>query len=88
MRVIVNGKFLTQNITGVQRFAREILLELDKLVEKGSVMIAAPKGDYKIPDGVTELESYTLTSTDLDSLTIPSSVKIIPSNFSNWCEKS
>ncbi|MCH5203852.1 MAG: glycosyltransferase family 4 protein [Oscillospiraceae bacterium] len=29
--IVINGKFLSQNVTGVQRYAREILLELDKL---------------------------------------------------------
>src|SRR5690554_2788939 len=31
--VYINGRFLTQRITGVQRFAREILSSLDKNLE-------------------------------------------------------
>jgi hypothetical protein len=35
MRTIyINGKFLSQPITGVQRFAYEIVGELDKLIDK------------------------------------------------------
>lgn len=29
-KIVINGKFMSQNVTGVQRYAREILLELDK----------------------------------------------------------
>ena len=30
--VIVNGKFMSQRVTGVQRYAREMLCEIDKLL--------------------------------------------------------
>ncbi|WP_339008378.1 glycosyltransferase family 4 protein [Fusobacterium varium] len=43
MKIIINGRFLTQNITGVQRFAHEIVKELDKIVKKDEVVILAPK---------------------------------------------
>lgn len=43
MKIIINGKFLSQKITGVQRFAREILLELDNIVEPGMFEIAVEK---------------------------------------------
>lgn len=45
MKAIINGKFLTQKITGVQRYAREILLELDKIVNKNEIEIAVPNDD-------------------------------------------
>ena len=32
MKIIINGRFLTQNITGVQRFAHEIVNKLDKFM--------------------------------------------------------
>ena len=35
MKIIINGKFLCQKITGVQRFAIEIVKELDKLLGDG-----------------------------------------------------
>lgn len=31
--IVINGRFLTQRITGVQRFALEFVKSLDKLVE-------------------------------------------------------
>jgi len=34
-RIYINGRFLTQRVTGVQRYAREILSELDTLLAKG-----------------------------------------------------
>lgn len=43
MKIIINGRFLTQNITGVQRFAHEIVRELDKVVKKNEAVILAPK---------------------------------------------
>lgn len=43
MKIIINGKFLTQRITGVQRYAREILAELDKICDKTEIEIAVPK---------------------------------------------
>ena len=43
MKIIINGRFLTQNITGVQRFAHEIVKELDKIVKKDKIMILTPK---------------------------------------------
>lgn len=40
MKIIINGKFFGQKITGVQRFAREILAEMDKLCEGADIEIA------------------------------------------------
>lgn len=36
-RVIINGRFLTQNMSGVQRFARELLLALDRLIGSDAI---------------------------------------------------
>ncbi|MGL4863986.1 MAG: glycosyltransferase family 4 protein [Cetobacterium sp.] len=41
--IIINGRFLTQGITGVQRFAHEIIRELDNIVSPGEYKILAPK---------------------------------------------
>lgn len=43
MKIIINGRFLTQNITGVQRLAHEIVKELDKVVKKNEAVILTPK---------------------------------------------
>ncbi|WP_279118024.1 glycosyltransferase family 4 protein [Fusobacterium varium] len=43
MKIIINGRFLTQNITGVQRFAHEIVNKLDKFMKKDEIVILVPK---------------------------------------------
>ncbi|RIA78408.1 glycosyltransferase involved in cell wall biosynthesis [Anaeroplasma bactoclasticum] len=49
-KLIINGKFLTQRVTGVQRVAYEMLKELDKDIKEGMVIIACPKNTEKIPE--------------------------------------
>ena len=45
MKIIINGRFLTQKITGVQRVAHELVREIDELLpnEKLDIIILAPK---------------------------------------------
>jgi hypothetical protein len=31
-RIFINGRFLSQRVTGVQRYAREVVLQLSELV--------------------------------------------------------
>lgn len=44
MKIFINGRFLTQKITGVQRLGIEVTKELDKIVEPGEVTILTPPG--------------------------------------------
>ncbi|WP_226654750.1 glycosyltransferase family 4 protein [Pseudalkalibacillus hwajinpoensis] len=37
MDVFINGRFLTQSVTGVQRYAREVVKALDKLIDIGYI---------------------------------------------------
>lgn len=50
-KIIINGRFLTQEITGVQRVAHEVLYELDKILEeykeKIEILVLAPKNTKK-----------------------------------------
>lgn len=39
MKIYINGRFLTQKITGVQRYAREITLAIDKTITEKSISI-------------------------------------------------
>ena len=49
--IVINGKFMSQRLTGVQRYAREILLELDKiLTDSLHVEIAVNRDAKDIPD--------------------------------------
>lgn len=47
MNIIINGKFITQRVTGVQRYAREIINELDKIVKDGVIEIVVPQCDIQ-----------------------------------------
>ena len=49
VKVIVNGRFLLHRITGVERYAREILAELDKIVEPGELEMAVPPAIEEVP---------------------------------------
>lgn len=54
--IFVNGRFLTQAVTGTQRYAREIVLALDGLLESGEIdrdryvfVIVSPAGASDLP---------------------------------------
>lgn len=49
MKVIINGRFLIHRVTGVERYAREILSELDKIIEPESIEMAVPPEVEGIP---------------------------------------
>lgn len=46
---VINGKFFSQKTTGVQRFARELLVRLDSIVEKEKYEIVIPHNALEIP---------------------------------------
>ena len=49
-KIIINGKFLSQKVTGVQRFARELVAALDGILsEKDDVEIAVPPETANVP---------------------------------------
>lgn len=41
-KIIINGRFLIHKVTGVERYAHEVIKELDKVVEPGTVTMAVP----------------------------------------------
>jgi glycosyltransferase involved in cell wall biosynthesis len=45
MTIYINGRFLTKPITGVQRYAIEIVKQFDKNENKHKIVILLPKGD-------------------------------------------
>ncbi len=49
-KFIINGKFYAQKITGVQRYAREVLLELDKIVDDFDVELVLPENAQDVPN--------------------------------------
>lgn len=42
MKLVINGQFFIQKVTGQQRYAREILFELDKIIKKDEIKIVVP----------------------------------------------
>lgn len=49
-RIVVNGRFLLHKTTGVERYAKEILNELDKLINKDEIILAIPQKVKEIPN--------------------------------------
>ena len=52
MNILINGKILFRRITGVERYAREVINAIDKKAEKDKYWIAIP-GYYKDENAVT-----------------------------------
>ncbi len=50
-RVVVNGRFLSQPITGVQRFAREVVRALDDLIEWKEINPSEVQFSLAVPPG-------------------------------------
>lgn len=47
--LVINGLFYAQKTTGVHRFARELMIQLDKLVEKDEITIVVPYYVEQLP---------------------------------------
>lgn len=50
MGIFINGKFLTQRQTGAQRYAKEIVAELDSISRKDDFKLVVPLGEWNIPE--------------------------------------
>ncbi len=52
MEIVINGRFLTQSITGVQRYARELVQAIDSILEVRSdlkVTVVSPRLSQPVP---------------------------------------
>jgi glycosyltransferase involved in cell wall biosynthesis len=69
--VVINGRFLTQAITGVQRFAGEIATELAKI--RHDLLIVAPKSALLPPDfgGIRVVQTGVLGGHAWEQLELP-----------------
>lgn len=47
--IIINGRFLLHRTTGVERYAREIIAELNKAIPAGSITMAVPPEIENVP---------------------------------------
>ena len=50
MRYVINGRFFVRRVTGVERYARELLAELDRLAAPGEILLAVPPGAKDVPE--------------------------------------
>ena len=48
-KYVIDGLFLTQRITGTQRYAYELLCELDKISKKDEFQIVVPDSASELP---------------------------------------
>lgn len=48
--IVINGDFLCRNLTGIERFAYEIILQLDKLAPSGLFRLYIPANAKNIPE--------------------------------------
>lgn len=48
--IIINGRFLGRRVTGVERYAREIVAELDKILQPSEMELAVPPEVMNIPE--------------------------------------
>ena len=65
-RVLINGYFLLNNMTGIERMGYETLLELDKIIEPGTALLLAPaNGKIKAPllNNIEIIETSDYTDT-------------------------
>ncbi len=44
MAIYINGRFLTKKLTGIQRYAMEVLKQLDSLETNEEIVLLQPKG--------------------------------------------
>lgn len=47
--IIINGRFLLHRITGVERYAHELIAELDKIIQPHEIELAIPPETKRIP---------------------------------------
>lgn len=72
-KILVNGKFFAQRITGVQRFARELLNALDKITSEGDLLLVVPVDAVDVPhyQKIKILRTNTSASIFFDQVKIP-----------------
>lgn len=86
--VVINGKFYSQTVTGVQRYAREIVLELDKIANPNEIVIAINSQAHDLPilKNIKTVNIGRLTGTLWEQLSLPFYIiknKAICVNFCN-----
>ena len=47
--IVINGQFAARRVTGQERFAFEIISELDKICNKGQYILVVPRNAFNVP---------------------------------------
>lgn len=89
-KFVINGKFLSQSLTGVQRYANELVKELDCFVEKGSVVLACPPDISKMPnlENIAVVKIGKLKGNFWEQITLPLYAKKHELTLINLCGPS
>ena len=58
MHFLINGRFLSQRVTGVQRYAREVVQGLDELLQEGRLDPQVVSIEVLVPSGIENLPDY------------------------------
>lgn len=76
-RIIINGRFLIHKVTGVERYARELLSRLDEMVQPGSIEMAVPPETENIPEykNITVTRAGRLHNILWEHISFPSYVR-------------
>lgn len=86
--IVINGRFLTQKITGVQRFAHEIIRELDRIVKPNEIKILVPRDiiyDEIRYKNVEIIKCGKLTGHLWEQIELPFYVKKLKGRLLNLC---
>lgn len=89
LQYVLNGRFLTRPTTGVDRYARELILELDRLVSANDLTLAVP-GDSEIIDplNLKNIKTIRIGMRDgvlWEQLDFPSYLKKVKATGINLC---
>lgn len=71
--IVINGKFLSQKVTGVQRYAREILNEMDRICDGKNIVLLAERSAVDIPEfkNIRVIKYGRLTGNPWEQISLP-----------------
>lgn len=68
LRIVFNGRFVTQVQTGVQRYARETLMAFDALLARRADLRSQLHAELAVPPGAPKLTLHQIATTTVGSL--------------------
>ena len=82
--LLINGRFLTQSITGVQRYATEMVLALSRLRCQYRFLVVAPKGKLVGAVPYTVQDTFPLNGHAWEQIRLPWLIKKFKAKIL-WC---